>query len=219
MSNQQDSSSKGWIIVITTFIGVIGSITVAYFAFRGAIFPKQLEIEATQKAQSIQYTQMADNIWITQTAQSIEATRFAESIKATQDSSISNSPASQISTAIPTTTVPPTVYVPPPTAILYNLIGSWYVGSDCTVVFYKDNGKTIEGSCDNNAFKHKLVGVYSDSNHIAVTITRLDLSSGCETSTNGFITIIDNDHLTMGQEGWNGCGVSTSSVTQSLIRQ
>lgn len=122
MSNQQDSSSKGWIIIITSVIGVIGTIAVAYFAFRGSIFPKQLEIEAAQTAQSIQYTQMANDIWITQTAQSIEVTRFAESIKATQTSDAlnSNSTTSQtpLPTAVPPTVAPPpTVYVPPPPTI------------------------------------------------------------------------------------------------------
>lgn len=131
MSNQQDSSSKGWIIIITSVIGVIGTIAVSYFAFRGAIFPKQLEIEAAQTAQSVQSTQVANNIWITQTAQSIEVTRFAESIKATQTSVAlsSNSTTSQsvqatqtpLPTAVPPTVAPPpTVYVPP-TPIVYDL--------------------------------------------------------------------------------------------------
>ena len=34
MSNQQDSSSKGWTIIITSVIGVIGTIAVAYFVIQ-----------------------------------------------------------------------------------------------------------------------------------------------------------------------------------------
>ena len=113
MSNQHDSTSKGWVIIITSIIGVIGTITVAYFAFRGAIFPAQLEIEATQTAQSILSTQMANNIWITQTAQSIDATKLAENIIATQSSISTNSTLSAIQN--PTQTPYPT-YTPPPTS-------------------------------------------------------------------------------------------------------
>lgn len=59
MSNQQDSSSKNLVTIITTLIGVLGTVAVAYFAFRGNIEPKQLEIRATQTAESIRATQSA----------------------------------------------------------------------------------------------------------------------------------------------------------------
>ncbi len=110
MSGQQESSSKGWIIVITSIIGVIGTITVAYFAFRGAIFPAQLEIEASQTAQSILSTQIADSIWITQTAHSLEV-------------SLSSVPPSQILSptedpvAFSPTTIPSATFAPPPTVM------------------------------------------------------------------------------------------------------
>ncbi len=129
MSYQQDSSSKGWIIIITSVIGVMGTIAVAYFAFRGNTEPRQLEIRATKEAESIRATQMANDIWITQTAQSIEVTRFAESIKATQTgvalNSNSTTPQSVQMTQTPfPTSIPPTVAPPSPTvydlAILAN---------------------------------------------------------------------------------------------------
>lgn len=141
MSNQPDSSSKGWTIIITSVIGVIGTIAVAYFAFRGAIYPKQLEIEATQRAQSIQFTQMANNIWITQTAQSIEVTRFAESIKATQTSAAlnSNSTTSQSVQATQTplpTAVPPTAYIAPPPTAAPIVVSNTYE-------YIRDNGNQV----------------------------------------------------------------------------
>ena len=110
MSSQQESTSKGWIIVITSIIGVIGTITVAYFAFRGAIFPAQLEIEASQTAQSIVATQIANSIWITQTAHSIEV-------------SLSSVPPSQVPPpshdpyALSPSTIPTATFVPSPTNI------------------------------------------------------------------------------------------------------
>jgi hypothetical protein len=59
MSNQQDSSSKGLVTILTALIGVLGTIAVAYFAFRGNTEPKQLEINATQTAETIRATQTA----------------------------------------------------------------------------------------------------------------------------------------------------------------
>lgn len=108
MSNQQESASKGWIIIITSIIGVIGTITVAYFAFRGAIFPAQLEIQASQTAQSILSTQIANSIWITQTAHSVEV-------------SLSSVPPSQIpsptndSVIFSPMIIPTATFAPPPT--------------------------------------------------------------------------------------------------------
>jgi len=91
MSNQQDSSSKGLVTIITALIGVIGTVAVAFFAFRGSIEPKQLEIHATQTSESLRSTQMVENAWIIQTAQSVEATKFAEQLLATQASIVANS--------------------------------------------------------------------------------------------------------------------------------
>ncbi len=52
MSNKKLSLSKDLITVITAIIGVVGTITVAYFAFRGVVAPKELEISATQTAEA-----------------------------------------------------------------------------------------------------------------------------------------------------------------------
>ncbi len=140
MNNQQDSSSKALVIIITAVVGTLGTIAVAYFAFRGNTEPKQLEIQATQEAESLGATQMANNIWITQTAQSIEATKFAESIKATQDSVAlnSNSTTSQsvqatqtplpTFTAVQATQTPlPTFTAIPPTDTPPSPVGQWVV--------------------------------------------------------------------------------------------
>ncbi len=114
MSGQQESSSKGWIIVITSIIGVVGTIMVAYFAFRGAIFPAQLEIEASQTAQSILYTQAAENIWITQTAHSIEVS--LSSVPPSRVPSPTEAPLAFSPTTLPTqsppTVIPPTLEPP-----------------------------------------------------------------------------------------------------------
>lgn len=55
MGNQQEPSSKGWIMIITSIIGVIGTITVAYFAFRGAIFPAQLDLQRGHTWRSVTF--------------------------------------------------------------------------------------------------------------------------------------------------------------------
>jgi hypothetical protein len=57
MSKNKSASSNNLIPVITALIGVVGTIAVAYFAFRGAVAPKELEISATQTAESIKATQ------------------------------------------------------------------------------------------------------------------------------------------------------------------
>jgi hypothetical protein len=92
MSNQQDSSSKGLVTIIVAFIGVLGTVAVSYFAFRGNVEPKQLEIRATQMAESIRATQIA-----------------AAPIQAGLTSSPTDNPV-----LTPTLYIPlPTVYVPP----------------------------------------------------------------------------------------------------------
>jgi len=59
MSKNESASSNNLAPVITAIIGVAGTITVAYFAFRSNIAPKELEISATQTAESIKATQTA----------------------------------------------------------------------------------------------------------------------------------------------------------------
>ena len=60
MSKNETPSSKEWVTVITAIIGVVGTIAVAYFAYRGIVAPKELEIRATQTAESIRATQTAE---------------------------------------------------------------------------------------------------------------------------------------------------------------
>ncbi|MEW8626582.1 MAG: hypothetical protein AB2551_12575 [Candidatus Thiodiazotropha sp.] len=100
-----------------------------------------------------------------------------------------------------------------------NIKGSWGGSPDCTVVFYKDNGNEIEGSCDNAGYKHKIRGTYdgSPNNNIRVTITRID-PKGCATNAQGNITIINKNSISFSQEGWRGCGIATGSATQSWSR-
>ena len=57
MSKNEASSSKAWVPIITAIIGVVGTIAVAYFSFRGLVVPKELEISATQTAESLRATQ------------------------------------------------------------------------------------------------------------------------------------------------------------------
>ena len=98
-----------------------------------------------------------------------------------------------------------------------SLVGSWVGSPSCLVVFYKDDGKDVEGSCDVGGYRHKVSGRYDDLTNIGVTITRTD-PNGCVTSVRGFIRIVSRDSVEMGQNGWNGCGVTTESVATSLSR-
>lgn len=59
MSKNESTSSNNLVPVITAIIGVVGTIAVAYFAFRSNIAPKELEISATQTAESVKATQTA----------------------------------------------------------------------------------------------------------------------------------------------------------------
>ena len=224
MSNQQDSSSKGLVIIITAVIGTLGTIAVAYFAFRGAVFPAQLEIEATQTAHSIQSTQMASNIWITQTAQSIEATKFAESIMATQSAAApiqASSNSSPADTPVPS----PTVYVPPPTAapiVVSNTYDIWeeggisgtqrstpldYVITVWTVDFLQIGLKVGEGSCS-DVFFH----ILWDGNEIFITDRLGGVSGRYSTGTIDLSQYISqgNHKLTISPEGiTGGCNSGT----------
>ncbi|MBK9008062.1 MAG: hypothetical protein IPM31_13855 [Anaerolineae bacterium] len=59
MSKNESASSNNLAPVITAIIGVIGTIAVAYFTFRSNVAPKELEISATQTAESFKATQTA----------------------------------------------------------------------------------------------------------------------------------------------------------------
>ena len=52
MSKHRSLSSKDTAIIVTSVIGVIGTITVAYFAYRGTTAPLEIAISATQTAES-----------------------------------------------------------------------------------------------------------------------------------------------------------------------
>ena len=99
-----------------------------------------------------------------------------------------------------------------------SLIGSWVGSPSCLVVFYLDDGKNVEGSCDVGGYRHKIFGTHDDLTNIGITISRTD-PNGCVTNVRGFIRIVSRDSIEMGQNGWNGCGVTTESVTTSLSRK
>lgn len=98
-----------------------------------------------------------------------------------------------------------------------SLVGSWVGSPACTLVFYKDDGNNVEGSCDSDGYRHKVSGTYDDSTNISTTITRTDPNE-CVTLARGYIRIISRNSVEAGQDGWNGCGVTTDSVSQSLSR-
>ena len=60
MSQNESTSSNNLVPVITAIIGVVGTITVAYFAYRGVVVPEELEISATQTAEIFRATQTAE---------------------------------------------------------------------------------------------------------------------------------------------------------------
>ncbi|MFO1422168.1 MAG: hypothetical protein U1F70_00715 [Candidatus Competibacteraceae bacterium] len=98
-----------------------------------------------------------------------------------------------------------------------SMVGSWSGSPDCTVIFNKDDGEEVEGDCDNIGYKHHFKGIYDAPDSIRVTITRTDPEK-CITNTQGHIKINNPYSATFGQSGWNGCGVTTSSGTQSWSR-
>jgi hypothetical protein len=117
MSNQQDSSPKGLVTIIVALIGVLGTVAVAYFAFRGNIEPKQLEIHATQTAESIRATQIA-----------------AAPIQAGLTSSPTDNPVPTPTLYIPPPTSSPTAYIaPPPTAAPIVITNNVHIEKCCGI--------------------------------------------------------------------------------------
>ena len=99
-----------------------------------------------------------------------------------------------------------------------NLLGSWAGSAACVVVFTKDDGTHVEGSCDTPGHTHKMYGTYQTPTRIALTITRTD-PTGCVTNVDGFINVINPNSVEVGQGGWHGCNVTTESVTTVLSRK
>jgi hypothetical protein len=140
-----------------------------------------------------------------------------------QSSDPSKSPS--VSPSLPTATPLPSQIPSSPTSISTSLVDNWKrsdgIEGDCLIVFNKDDGKNIEGSCDNDGFSHKIVGTYNglNANTINITISRTNKSSGCMTTVDGNIKIISRDRIRISQSGWDGCGASTPSVETLLSRQ
>ena len=88
----------------------------------------------------------------------------------------------------------------------------------CVLVIYKDDGKLVEGSCDNKSISHKFYGNYEAPDYVEIVITRLD-QNRCEVKANGYIKIKDDRTLEINQEKWNGgCGATDPGVQQELRR-
>jgi hypothetical protein len=92
------------------------------------------------------------------------------------------------------------------------LVGSWTAdpGAQCKLVFWKDDGKNVEGNCGTGV-DHKIIGLYTAKNIIKITITRID-EKQCETKVDGYIEILNSDTVEISQDGWNGCEVKTDPL-------
>lgn len=102
----------------------------------------------------------------------------------------------------------------------FSLSGRWRSDhDDCPIQFFLDDGHRVEGSCERGGYFHSITGSYEGSAKKTVTlrIVRRD-PAGCETSVHGRIEILDEDHITFWQEGWNGCGAKTDGVYQNWER-
>jgi hypothetical protein len=101
----------------------------------------------------------------------------------------------------------------------FSMMGNWRGSPDCPITFYKDDGRDVEGNCDNGSYNHIIRGSYSrrNPNRISTTITRID-PNRCETSVSGYIEVINNNHVKSWQTGWDGCGVRTQPGTQDWYR-
>jgi hypothetical protein len=94
------------------------------------------------------------------------------------------------------------------------LAGSWSGSPDCEIKFLQDDGKDVLAVCDNDRFHHRISGIYTSGLIIIGKTARLNIKTKCKTSVDSAIRIIDSDNLEYLQAGWNGCGISTSSITQ-----
>jgi hypothetical protein len=100
----------------------------------------------------------------------------------------------------------------------FSMNGDWSSGSDCPITFYRDDGHSVEGNCDNGTVNHVVLGTYSSPNRIDITIKRIDPNQ-CETSVPGYIQVINENTVKYWQQGWNGCGVRTPPATQRWSRK
>ena len=103
-----------------------------------------------------------------------------------------------------------------------SLVGTWLSGSEtpCTLEFEKDDGKNVEGRCDNAGFLHKFTGVYITEASVRIIITRIDLEDGCTTKVEGNIEIMDSNTIEVYQDGWDGsCGATSGPVKSRLLRK
>jgi hypothetical protein len=99
----------------------------------------------------------------------------------------------------------------------FSIIGNWTGSPDCPIVFTKDSGTLVEGSCNNASYKHTFRGRYVAPRRIDLVLTRVD-PANCSTSVNTSIFILNNNQLLYRQGGWDGCGVKTQPGEQNWTR-
>jgi len=98
-----------------------------------------------------------------------------------------------------------------------SLFGRWSGASGCTLVFRKDDGSDVEGSCDDINVRHQVTGFYVGDDSVAIVITRID-EKQCSTIVSGYVKIESRDVIEAVQDGWNGCGVQTPPARTRLRR-
>jgi hypothetical protein len=100
----------------------------------------------------------------------------------------------------------------------FSILGDWSGSPDCPITFYRDNGTSVYGNCDNGSYQHIFQGEYTGTNRINLTVTRIDPKK-CRTNAMASLKILGPDIVKYSQEGWHGCGVNTGPGSQVWERR
>jgi hypothetical protein len=100
----------------------------------------------------------------------------------------------------------------------FSMRGDWAGSPDCPITFYRDDGRQVDGNCDNGSFNHRFQGTYASPDTIELRVSRTD-PNNCTTYTGAYIEIINRYTVKYRQQGWNGCGVRTGPGSQIWTRR
>lgn len=98
------------------------------------------------------------------------------------------------------------------------LQGTWSGSPTCPIKFIRLDENSYMIQCENDGFMHQMPVIWDGDHMLKGNMERFDKTTGCKTSSSGYVSVIDEDNLVFRFKGFNGCGVNTGPGTENWTR-